>query len=170
MIRPQQREMPPLQPFLFDKDNGIIYNTNVEQYQIVIDTNVLAAALRSKRGASYKLLMLIDSGKFNIHISVPLVLEYEDVAKRLLEDIPLTEKDIDDILDYLCAVAQQQQIFYLWRPFLKDPKDDMVLELAVAANCDFIVTYNEKDFRGAERFGLRVVTPKEFLKEIGELP
>jgi len=142
----------------------------VEQYQIVIDTNVLVAALQSKRGASYKLLMLIDSGKFSTHISVPLVLEYEDAAKRLLEDIPLTEQDIDDILDYLCAVAQHQQIFYLWRPFLKDPKDDMVLELAVTANCDFIVTYNEKDFRGAERFGLRVVTPKEFLEEIGELP
>ena len=142
----------------------------MEQYQIVIDTNVLVAALQSKRGASYKLLMLIDSGKFSTHISVPLVLEYEDAAKRLLEDIPLTEQDIDDILDYLCAVAQHQQIFYLWRPFLKDPKDDMVLELAVTANCDFIVTYNEKDFRGAERFGLRVVTPKEFLEEIGELP
>ena len=155
---------------LFDKCNGIIYNTNVEQYQIVIDTNVLAAALQSRRGASYKLLMLIGSSKFNFHISVPLVLEYEDVAKRLLEDIPLTEQDIDDILDYLCAVAQHQQIFYLWRPFLKDPKDDMVLELAVTANCDFIVTYNKKDFRGVERFGLRVVTPKEFLEEIGELP
>jgi len=114
--------------------------------------------------------MLIDSGKFNFHISVPLVLEYEDVAKRLLEDIPLTEQDIDDILDYLCAVAQHQQIFYLWRPFLKGPKDDMVLELAVTANCDFIVTYNKKDFREVERFGLRVVTPKEFLEEIGELP
>ena len=142
----------------------------MEQPRIVIDTNVLVAALRSKRGASYKLLNIINSEKFSIHISVPLVLEYEDVAKRLLEDIPLTEQDVDDILDYLCAVAQRHQIFYLWRPFLKDPKDDMVLELAVTANCDFIVTYNKRDFQGAERFGLRVVTSKEFLEEIGELP
>jgi len=142
----------------------------MEQPRIVIDTNVLVAALRSKRGASYKLLSLINSGKFSIHIAVPLVLEYEDVAKRLLEDIPLTGQDIDDILDYLCAVAQRHQIFYLWRPFLKDTKDDMVLELAVTANCDFIVTYNKRDFQGAEHFGLRVVTPKEFLEEIGELP
>jgi len=140
------------------------------QPRIVIDTNVLAAALRSKRGASYRLLNLINSEKFSIHISVPLVLEYEDAAKKLLEDIPLTEQDVDDILDYLCAVAQRHQIFYLWRPFLKDAKDDMVLELAVTADCDFIVTYNERDFQGAERFGLRVVTPKEFLEEIGELP
>lgn len=141
----------------------------MKQYRIVIDTNVLVAALRSKRGASYKLLTLVESGKFSVHISVPLVLEYEDVAKRLLKDIPLTEQDIDDILDYLCIVAQREQIFYLWRPFLRDPKDDMVMELAVTADCDFIVTYNKRDFRGVKRFGLRVVTPKEFLEEIGEL-
>lgn len=142
----------------------------MQQYQIVVDTNVLAAALRSRRGASYKLLRLVDSGKFAIHVSVPLVLEYEDVAKRLLAEIPLTEQDVDDILDYLCAIAGRQQIFYLWRPFLKDVKDDMVLELAVAAHCDFIVTYNKRDFQGSDRFGLRVVTPREFLEEIGELP
>jgi len=141
----------------------------MKQYRVVIDTNVLIAALKSKRGASYKLFMLTNSGRFSIHISVPLVLEYEDVAKRLLEDILLTEQDVDNILDYLCAVAKRQQIFYLWRPVLKDPKDDMVLELAVAANCDFIVTYNERDFQGAERFDLHVVTPREFLEEIGEL-
>jgi len=142
----------------------------VKQYRIVIDTNVLIAALKSKRGASYKLFMLTNSGRFSIHISVPLVLEYEDVAKRLHKDIPLTERDIDNILDYLCAVAERQQIFYLWRPFLQDPEDDMVLELAVAADCDFIITYNKRDFRGVERFGLRVVTSREFLEEIGELP
>ena len=109
------------------------------------------------------------SEKFSVHILVPLVLEYEDVAKRLLENIPLTEQDIDNILDYLCIVAQREQIFYLWHPFLRDPKDDMVMGLAVTANCDLIVTYNKRDFRGVKRFGLRVVTPKEFLEEIGEL-
>lgn len=146
-----------------------MYNTSMKQYRVVIDTNALVAALISRRGASYKLLMLTNSGRFSIHVSVPLVLEYEEVAKRLLEDIPLTERDIDNILDYLCAVAKRQRIFYLWRPFLRDAEDDMVLELAVAANCDFIVTYNKKDFRGVERFGLRAVTSKEFLEEIGEL-
>lgn len=142
----------------------------MKQYQIVTDTNVLVAALRSSRGASHKLLMLINSGKFEINVSVPLVLEYEDAAKRFIGEIPLTERDIDDILDYICAVANRKQIFYLWRPFLRDAKDDMVLELAVAASCDFIVTYNKKDFQGVERFGLEVVTLKEFLQEIGELP
>lgn len=150
--------------------HGIVCNTTMNTRQIVMDTNVFVAALRSRRGASHRLLMLIDSGKFEINVSVPLVLEYENAAKRLIGDISLTERDIDDILDYICTVANRRKVFYLWRPFLRDPKDDMVLELAVAASCDFIVTYNKRDFQGAERFGLRVVTSKEFLQEIGELP
>ena len=141
----------------------------MEKYQIVIDTNVLVAALRSRRGASHRLLMLLGSEKFDVNVSVPLILEYEDAAKRLIGEIALTEGDIEDIIDYICSVASQRKVFYLWRPFLKDPRDDMVLELAVVANCDFIVTYNAKDFEGAEHFGVQTVTPKEFLEEIGEL-
>ena len=138
--------------------------------QIVIDTNVLVAALRSRRGAAFKLLMLIDSGKFEVNVSVPLVLEYEDAAKRLIGHIALTARDIDNLIDYICAVANHRAVFYLWRPFLRDPKDDMVFELAVTAACDFIVTYDKRDFEGAEQFGIHVVTAKEFLQEIGELP
>jgi len=138
--------------------------------QIAIDTNVLVAALRSRRGAAFKLFMLIDSGKFEVNVSVPLVLEYEDAAKRLIGRTALTTRDIDNIINYICAVANRGTVFYLWRPFLRDPKDDMVLELAVTAACDFIVTYNKHDFEGAERFGIQVVTAKEFLQEIGELP
>lgn len=138
--------------------------------QIVIDTNVIISALRSRRGASYKLLMLIGQADFEINLSVPLALEYEDVAKRLLDEITLTQSDIDDILDYLCSLANQWDIFYLWRPFLKDPKDDMVLELAVTAKCDVIITYNKRDFSGVEQyFGLSLMTPKELLIEIGVL-
>lgn len=135
-----------------------------------MDTNVLVAALRSRRGASYRLLTLIGGSKFQIGISVPLVLEYEDAAKRLIGAIPLSEREIDDILDYLCQVAVRRRIFYLWRPLLKDPKDDMVLELAVTAGCSVIVTYNKRDFAGAEAFGIQLLTPKELLVQIGELP
>lgn len=113
--------------------------------------------------------MLLGSKKFSIHISVPLTLEYESVAKRLLGDIPLTEQDIDDILDYICAIAEEHRLFFLWRPLLRDPEDDMVLELAVMANCDLIVTYNRKDFDGAEDFGIEAITPQDFLERIGEL-
>ena len=137
--------------------------------QIVIDTNVIFSALRSQRGASYKLLMLVGQANFEIHLSVPLLLEYEDVTKRLLGQIPLTEDEINDILDYLCGMAKQQEIFFLWRPFLQDAKDDMILEVAVSGECEIIVTYNKKDFVGVEQFGLQVMTPKEFLETIGEL-
>lgn len=142
----------------------------MSKYQIVIDTNVWIAALRSKRGASHKLLSLIDSGKFEMNISVPLVLEYEDAAKRLVGEIPLTARDIDDILDFIYLVANQRKIYYLWRPLLSDPNDDMVLELAVTAQCEFIVTFNQRDFRGVEQFGIDAITLQEFLQKIGALP
>lgn len=128
----------------------------------------MVSALRSKRGASYKLLSMIDSGRFQITISVPLLFEYEDVLKRKSLNIALTHNDIDDILDYLCAVADKREIYYLWRPFLKDPKDDMVLELSVESGSDYIVTYNIDDFKGIERFNVRAIKPKDFLKLIGE--
>ena len=137
--------------------------------QIVVDTNVLLAALRSQRGASHRLLRLIDSGKFEINVSVPLVLEYEATAKAMLSETSLNEQDLAAIIDYLCAIANRRDIYYLWRPFSRDPKDDMVLELAVAAGCGAIVTFNKRDFYGVDSLGLRVLTPQEFLREIGEL-
>jgi len=133
----------------------------------VIDTNVFVSALRSRRGASLNLLSFIDSGKFQVNVSVPLLLEYEVKGKQLVGEIALTDKDIDDILNYICKIANRRQVFYLWRPFLKDPKDDMVLELAVSAGCDFIITYNQRDFQGVEQFGIQPITPKEFLQKIG---
>lgn len=154
-------------PAPVDKGNGIIYDTTMIIPRIVLDTNVLIAALRSRRGASHRLVLLIDSGKFETKISVPLLLEYEAVAKRLIGRITVSARDIDHILDYVCDVAKHTRVFYLWRPMLKDPKDDMILELAVAGRCDFIVTFNKGDFSGAEQFGIHVVTPKEFLKKIG---
>lgn len=137
--------------------------------QIVLDTNVIVSAMRSQRGASYKLLMLVGRANFEINLSVPVLLEYEAATKRLLGEVPLTENDLNDILDYLCGVANQREVFYLWRPFLKDPKDDMILELAVSAQCEAIITYNKKDFVGVEQFGLQVMSPKELLEQIGEL-
>jgi putative PIN family toxin of toxin-antitoxin system len=141
----------------------------MDLHSIVVDTNVIVAALRSSRGAAYRLLTLFGRGAFDVYISVPLVLEYETVIKRLSDEIALAEQDIDDVLDYICAVGNHQSLFYLWRPHLRDPRDDMVLELAVAANCDVIVTYNRRDFEGIEQFGLEVMTPREFLFKIGEI-
>ena len=134
----------------------------------MLDTNVSVAALRSRLGASFQLLSLVGAGKFEVSVSVPLVLEYEDALLRPAGEA-ITKRDVGDLLDYICAVADHQPVFYLWRPALRDPKDDLVLELAVAAGCDAIVTFNRRDFAGVEQFGLRTATPGEFLKEIGEL-
>ena len=138
---------------------------------IIIDTNVLVSALRSNQGASYQLLKLVGKGSFDISVSISLVLEYEDVLKRQMGTaIALTPQDIDDVLDYLCLVGQRQRVYYLWRPALRDPHDDMILELAVSAECQFIITYNVKDFQGVERFGIKAISPKTFLEKIGALP
>jgi putative PIN family toxin of toxin-antitoxin system len=138
-------------------------------YQIVVDTNVFITALRSQFGASYKLLSLIDEEIYKLNLSVPLALEYEEVAKRMIGEISLSEKEIDDILDFVIHRSNQWHIFYLWRPQLKDPSDDMVLELAVTAGCHYILTYNLDDFKGSKRFGIEAITPKAFLEMVGEL-
>lgn len=134
--------------------------------RIVIDTNVLMAALRSRRGRSNRLLSLVGAGRFQTVISAPLILEYEDVALRQLGSLIYTVGEIHEIIDFICRVAKPTEIFYLWRPFLPDPKDDLVLEAAVAGQCDTIVTFNQRDFRGIERFGLQLRTPRTFLEEI----
>lgn len=134
---------------------------------VVLDTNVLVAAIRSRLGASFAVLDLVGEGRFEIAVSVPLVLEYEDamVRRRGLFAI----QDIRAIIDYVCSVAKQQEIFYLWRPLLSDPKDDMVAELAVASGADAIVTHNLRDFGEVARFGIKVFPPRILLQTIGAL-
>lgn len=137
--------------------------------QVVLDTNILVTALRSKRGASFKLISLIDKGLFEVNLSVSLVFQYEEILQRQRRSLHVTQDDIADFLDYLCSVANLHEIYFLWRPYLPDPQDDMILELAVNAGCKYIVTYNKRDFRGMETFGIEVVTAKEFLAKIGAL-
>lgn len=140
----------------------------MKKLKIVIDTNVIVSALKSRNGFSFKLLSIIDDSHFSVFISVPLILEYEDVIKRSKSQIKLNFTEISNILDYICLIGKKIKIFYLWVPFLKDPKDDMILELAVESECDYIITFNQKDFKNIEKFNLKVLTPKEFLKKIGE--
>ena len=131
--------------------------------RVVLDSNVLVAALRSRRGASFQLLRLLRSSRFEVALSVPLAFEYEAVLVRHAKELGLSEPEAVGLVDYFCQVSHRQQIHFLWRPTLTDPGDEFVLELAVAAACEAIVTHNTQDFKGATRFGIRVVTPGEFL-------
>jgi len=136
---------------------------------IVIDTNVVIAALRSKKGASYKLLSLVGTKRFKTHDSVALVLEYEDIIQRYRVELGLSQDDVSDLVDSLCALAKHHKIYFLWRPSLPDANDELILELAVSAQCDYIVTHNLSDFKGVEKFGVKAVTPGAFLRIIGEV-
>ena len=132
----------------------------------MLDSSVLVAALRSRRGASFHLVKLLRAGRFEIALSVPLALEYEAVLLRHAKELGLSEDEATGLVDYLCMVAHHEEIHFLWRPSLSDPRDEFILELAVAAQCDAIVTRNVRDFEGASRFGLSVVTPGAFLERL----
>jgi putative PIN family toxin of toxin-antitoxin system len=133
---------------------------------IVIDTNVIVTALRSRHGAAQKLLRLIGQGHFRLNISVALALEYEAVCKRKHLLPTWSEEDIDDLLDYLFTVGNLLPFVLRRRPILQDPGDECILEAAIQSN-SLVVTYNKRDFAGAERYGIMVQTPIEFLRELG---
>jgi putative PIN family toxin of toxin-antitoxin system len=137
-------------------------------YQIVLDTNVLIAALRSRRGASFQLLRLVGDERWQLHLSTALLLEYEAVARREVQHLWLQPDLIEAVLDYLCANALEHRISFRWRPFLSDPADDFILELAVAAKAQYIVTHNLRDFAGVEAFGLEAITPAQMLAKLRE--
>jgi putative PIN family toxin of toxin-antitoxin system len=129
--------------------------------RIVIDTNVLYSALRSQLGVSYRLLSMVGQSRFSLQVSAPLIAEYEDVLKR--GQLALSHAQIDDVIDYICAQSEHHQIFYLWRPLLKDPSDDFILELAVKAQAS-IVTWNVADFKKAASLHVQVMSPRQLLE------
>ena len=117
----------------------------------VLDTNILVAAIRSPQGASSALMKLTLTNKLSPLVSVPLFLEYESVLLRPehLAASKLTKSQVLNFLDVLSGFVIPIEIFYLWRPQLRDMKDDMVLEVAVNGQADVIVTFNTKDFTSA---------------------
>jgi putative PIN family toxin of toxin-antitoxin system len=134
--------------------------------RVIIDTNVLYAGLYSSVGASHQVLRDIECGKIRFVLSATLVFEYEDVLRRNPSLLGLSNEEIDDILNDLCSRGEHQTIYFLWRPKLSDPKDDHILELAVASNTSTIVTHNIRDFKNAQEFGIIAITPAQFLEEI----
>lgn len=135
--------------------------------RVVLDTNVLVAAARSRHGASFAIVNAIPSPDFQPCLSVGLYAEWREVLTRP-ENLPSgsTADDAVGFLSYLASQAHLQEIHFLWRPFLPDADDDMVLELALAAGCRYIITHNAVDFRNAEQLGIELLFPSEFLKLI----
>ncbi len=138
---------------------------------IVLDTNVIVAALRSKDGASFQILEAIINDQVDFALSVPLLLEYEAVLKRpeTLSASALSFADMDAILNILCARGKATILHYLWRPQLKDEQDEMVLELAVNASADAIVTFNRNDFLPtANKFDMPIIPPSKYYQWLKE--
>ena len=138
----------------------------MDKIRVILDTDVLYAGLYSSEGAFFQILRAIERGQIQIVISTPLLFEYEDVLNRKESELGLSEQEIEAILDNLCRLSDHQKIYFLWRPFLQDPKDDHILEVAVASQTNTIVTHNVRDFKGIDQFGIRTITPKQLLKEI----
>jgi len=134
--------------------------------RIVLDTNVLYSGLYSSKGASFKVLQAIEKDRLKMVISTTLLFEYEDVLNRNQAVLGLSESEIEKLLDYFCLKSEHQKIYFLWRPYLPDPNDDHLLELAVASVTSLIVTYNERHFKGVASFGVKSITPKELMEEI----
>ena len=139
--------------------------------RVVFDTSVLVAAARSRLGASFALISSIPSTRFQLSLSVGLYTEWQSVLTRP-ENLPpgTTADDARGFLRYLASQSHLQEIHFLWRPFLPDPDDDMVLELAFAAGCRQLVTHNTRDFRRAEQLGVTAVAPAEFLRQMRMKP
>jgi len=135
---------------------------------VVLDSNVVVAGLRSRRGASFEVLRRLRAGRFAIAISVPLALEYEAVLVRYAAELGLARDEAIGLVDFLCEIGARTAVHFLWRPALSDPRDEFILELAVAARCEGIVTHNIRDFAGAGRFQLWISTPGDFLRRIEE--
>jgi putative PIN family toxin of toxin-antitoxin system len=137
----------------------------------VLDTSVMVAGFRSGRGASRQLLLGALARRFELLLSVPLVLEYEAVLTRTeqLTAFGIARRDVEHVLDDVVSIARPVRLAYRWRPQLTDPKDDMVLETAVNgnANADAVVTFNQTDFAAlSKNFDCRVLLPRVALLEL----
>lgn len=108
----------------------------------------------------------MDAEDFLPALSVPLVTEYEDVLFRPRLGLRLTPAGIEAVLNRICQVGIHQQVHFLWRPFLPDPKDDMVFEAALASSSSYIVTFNLSDFEPAQSFGIQAILPGQFLLKL----
>lgn len=141
----------------------------MKRLRIVLDTNVIIAALRSRSGASHRLLLTLGHPRWQSVVTPALMYEYEEVARRPGNAPGLSVDDVSAILDLLYQRSHRQFVYFRWRPLSRDPGDDLVLEAAIAGGCEVVVSFNERHLRAAREFGIEVLKPAELLKRIGEI-
>ncbi len=137
--------------------------------KVVLDTSVVVAGLRTRSGAGNAVLRLVANGRIVLLASPPLFLEYEDVLKRPEQRLAhgLTLEAVDEFLTELAALIEPVELHFRWRPQVRDPNDEMVLEAAINGRADALVTYNIRDFAEAgERFSIPIVHPADLLKKV----
>jgi len=141
---------------------------------LVLDTDVLVSGLRSNVGASRVLLLAVAAGEVTPLVSVGTVLEYEAVLKRpaILRATCLTDADVDDFLDDFIAHAREVETDFRYRPLVRDPDDEMFMELAINGQAAALVSFNLADFRPVDRSGpdLPVCRPGEILRRLAWRP
>jgi putative PIN family toxin of toxin-antitoxin system len=135
----------------------------MHRFDIVVDTNVVIAAQRSRRGASNELLQRLHDPRITLPVSNTLLFECDEILHREQAGIGLTEQQIADLLDGFCRIGVKHYLSFLWRPATRDPDDDFLLDLAVTARATHVVTHNVRDLEAARPFGINVVTPGQFL-------
>lgn len=137
--------------------------------KLVMDTDTIVAAMRSPKGASAGLLLAADAGRLTLAATVPLFIEYEAVCQRPEHILAagLDRCDVAVFLDRLADLVEPVDLWFLWRPQLRDPGDEMVLEAAVNGHVDALVTFNRRDYMpAAEAFGLPVLLLGETLRRV----
>lgn len=134
-----------------------------------MDTDAIVAAMRSPTGASAAIIRKARQGKVALLLSVPLAMEYEAVCVRPEHQLAagLSEHEVRIVVDAVIATAEPVKIHYLWRPQLRDPSDEMVLETAVNGRANLLITFNVRDYGTAPaRFGIEVMTTREAVESI----
>jgi putative PIN family toxin of toxin-antitoxin system len=139
--------------------------------RIVLDTSVVVAGLRTRLGAGNAILRLVASRRLILLASAPLFLEYEEVLQRAEQRLAhgLTLDQVDEFLAELAALVEPVELHFRWRPQVRDPNDEMVLETAINGRADALVTYNIAHFALAgRRFRIPVLRPADLLREVNQ--
>lgn len=131
-----------------------------------MDTNVLVAAFRSRNGASFEIFRRLRLGEWTAVVSNHLLFEYEEILKRQASELGLSSEGVDELLNAICARAEECPLLHGWQPILRDPDDEPLVQLAVESDARLIVSHNVRDLEPAKRLGIDVLQPREFLAKL----